>query len=165
MRVSVPVYRVGRVNIGTHVWFVYLRPCTTTLIRRLCDCQSLHAHEFSIMRMSLFWVYQRAPPDQRVTSEDSDLASLVNTGWSESEPVVHWLFLKTLYHSDGQYSIVKSISKQKKLCWLIFHNTILGRFLSYKAMTWDDVERCVSNPTRHARDFIITDFRHCLCCL
>ena len=73
---------------------------------------SLHAHEFSIIRMSLIWAYQRAPPDQRVTSEDSDLASLINTGWSESEPVAHWLFLKTLYHSDGQYSIVKSISEQ-----------------------------------------------------
>ena len=35
---------------------------------------SLHAHEFSIIRMSLIWAYQRAPPDQRVTSEDSDLA-------------------------------------------------------------------------------------------
>ena len=69
-------------------------------------------HEFSIIRMSLIWAYQRAPPDQRVTSEDSDLASLINTGWSESEPAAHWLFLKTLYHSDGQYSIVKSISKQ-----------------------------------------------------
>ena len=41
VRVSVPVYRVGRVNIGTHVWFVYLRPCTTAHIRRLCDCQRL----------------------------------------------------------------------------------------------------------------------------
>ena len=35
---------------------------------------SLHAHEFSIIRMSLIWSYQRAPPDQRVTNEDSDLA-------------------------------------------------------------------------------------------
>ena len=30
--------------------------------------------------MSLIWAYQKAPPDQRVTSEDSDLASLINTG-------------------------------------------------------------------------------------
>ena len=61
------------------------------------DGISLHAHEFSIIRICPIWAYQRAPPDQRVTSEDSDLASLINTGWSESEPVAHWLFLKTLY--------------------------------------------------------------------
>ena len=40
---------------------------------------SLHATEFSIIGMSLIWAYQRAPPDQRVTSEDSDLVSLINT--------------------------------------------------------------------------------------
>ena len=34
----------------------------------------------------------------------------------------------------------------------------MGRFLSYKSMTRDGVERRVSNPTRYARDFIITDF-------
>ena len=98
VRVSVPVYRVGRVNIGTHAWFVFLRPCTTP-IRRLCDCQRLGSActPTNFPRMSLIWAYQRAPPDQRVTSEDSDLASLINTGWSESEPVAHWLFLKTLY--------------------------------------------------------------------
>ena len=56
-------------------------------------------------------------------------------------------------------------NKSKKLRWLIFHNTILGRFLSCKSMTRDGVERRVSNLTRHARDFIFTDFRHCLCCL
>ena len=41
---------------------------------------SLLTHVFSVIRMSLIWAYQRAPPDQRVTSEDSDLASLINTG-------------------------------------------------------------------------------------
>ena len=45
---------------------------------------SLHAYEFFIVRISLISAYQRAPPDQKVTCEDSDLASLINTGWSES---------------------------------------------------------------------------------
>ena len=43
---------------------------------------SLHAHNYSIVRMSLIWAYQRALPEQRVTSQDSDLASLIITGWS-----------------------------------------------------------------------------------
>ena len=53
---------------------------------------------------------------------------------------------------------IQTINKRNR--WLIFHNTILGRYLPHKWMIWDGVERHMSNQTRQAWDFIMANFRH-----
>ena len=127
------------INICTHVIHLY-----EAMIDKSCQKTvglsktriSLHAHDFFIVRMSLIWAYQRAHSDQRVTSKDSDSAHLIITVWSESEPVAQSDFSCRLYtfRTDStQYWQVYPNNRLKKLCWLIFHKTILGYLLSYSS--------------------------------
>ena len=170
MWVSLPVYRVGRVNIGTHMWFVYLRPCTIKPPWKLCDCQRLGSACTPTIFSLYAWALSGLSKEHRLNKEKKKkkkFRQLVLSLQADLSEPVYTDFscrLCTIQTDSTQYWWVYPNNKLKQL-WLIFHNNILGCLLCYISMTRDDAERRMSNPTHHACDFIVADFRHWLCWL